>query len=170
MCSLDTSVRGRENAAFYLLNVVGQVPDGLWGVDGVSVGAVHDARVVEHYVDAAPGVEVGGRGGDVRLFRDVAFECLEALVVGDHFLDFGEGFGEGGLGDVGHEDGGAFAREEDGCFEADAAGERVLVWVFGMGAEKWGTELDEKVDTRWKFGRMEESMLSWLISTFRGIL
>ena len=42
---------------------------------------------------------------------------------------FGEGAGEGVGGDVEHEDVGAFAGEEDGGFEADAAGELYLAGV-----------------------------------------
>lgn len=37
-------------------------------------------------------------------------------------MDFGEGGGEGRFRDVGHEDGSTFAGEEDGGFEANAAG------------------------------------------------
>lgn len=46
-------------------------------------------------------------------------------MVGYDFADFGYGFGEGGGGDVGHEDAGAFAGEEDAGFETDAARGRV---------------------------------------------
>lgn len=37
-------------------------------------------------------------------------------------MDFGGGFLESWLGDVEHEDAGAFTHEQDGGFEADAAG------------------------------------------------
>lgn len=66
---------------------------------------------------------------DVGFAGDVAGEGFEFLggVVGDgeggeDGVDAGEGGGEEGVGEVGHEDGGAFAEKEDGCFEADAAG------------------------------------------------
>jgi hypothetical protein len=49
-----------------------EVPDFLRGVDGVGVVGVHDAGVVEHYVDAAPGVEVVDEGFDVSFLGDVA--------------------------------------------------------------------------------------------------
>ena len=100
---------------------------------------MHDSGVVEHDVHAAPGVESGHSGGDVGFFGDVAGLGGEFLgggqggVDGVDFLDSG---GEGGGGYVSHEDGGAFAEEEDGCFEADAA-------VFGgfvRRMEKWGDE------------------------------
>ena len=75
------------------VNVVGQIPDLLGGIDGVRVVAVHDAGVVEHDVNAAPGVEVRDHGGDVGFFGDVAFDGLEAGMIGDGFDDFGNGFG-----------------------------------------------------------------------------
>lgn len=55
------------------VDVVGEVPDGLGGVDGVVVVGVHDAGVVEDDVEAAPGVEGLDHGLDVSLFGDVAF-------------------------------------------------------------------------------------------------
>ena len=111
------------------VDIVSQIPDFLGGVDGVGVGGVHDACVVEHYVHAAPGVEVGARGGDGGFGGDVAGDGFDAaagvVVVGDEFLDFFEG-------DVGHEDGGAFAGEEDGCFETDSAGDGREVVSMGI--------------------------------------
>lgn len=85
---------------------------------------MHDSGVVEHYVHATPGIESGYSGGDVGFFGDVA--CLggeflrgrQGGVDGVYFLGSG---GEGRGGNVGHEDGGTFAEEEDACFEADAA-------------------------------------------------
>lgn len=56
---------------------VRQVPNLLGGVDGVGVERVHDPRVVEHDVDAAPVVEVRDRGGDGGLGRHVALDRLE---------------------------------------------------------------------------------------------
>lgn len=106
------------------IDIVSQIPDLLGGVDGVRVLAVHDASVVEHDVNAAPGVEVRDHGGDVGFFGDIAFDGLETGMIGDGFLDLGYGFGEGGFGNVGHEDGSAFTGEEDGGFETDSAGER----------------------------------------------
>ena len=43
-------------------------------------------------------------------------------MLGEDLIYLGDGVVEGGFGDVGHEDGGAFAGEEDGCFEADTTG------------------------------------------------
>lgn len=55
------------------VDVVGEVPDGLGGVDGVVVVGVHDAGVVEDDVEAAPAVEGLDHGLDVSLLGDVAF-------------------------------------------------------------------------------------------------
>lgn len=107
---------------------VGEVPDLLGRVDRVRVGGVHDARVVEHDVHAAPGVHVGDGGRDGGLGRHVAFEGLEAGEgAREDGVDLFEGGGEGGRGDVGHEDRGALAQEEDGCFEADTTGVGVIL-------------------------------------------
>ena len=60
--------------------------------------------------------------GDGGFGADVAFEGFETGMLGYDFIYFGDCFREGWFGDVGHEHGGAFAGEEDRCFEADAAG------------------------------------------------
>lgn len=102
---------------------VRQVPYLLRRVDRVGVVGVHDAGVVVHDVNAAPGVEVPDRGFDVGFFAHVAFHRFEAGPrVREDGVDFGEGGGEGGFGDVGHENGSTFAGKEDGGFEANTAG------------------------------------------------
>lgn len=104
----------------------GQIPDPLLGVHRIVVVGVHDARVVEHDVHAAPGVQVGDGGRDFGFARDVAGKGFDALCGrvegGEDGVDFGEGGGKGGGGDVGHQDRRTLAEEEDGGFEADAAG------------------------------------------------
>ncbi len=54
------------------VDVVRQVPDRLGRADGVVVGRVHDAGVVEDDVEAAPAVEVLNRRLDLGFFRDIA--------------------------------------------------------------------------------------------------
>lgn len=101
-----------------------EIPDLLLRGDGVGVVGVHDPCVVEHDVDAAPGVEVGDCGCDVGFLGYVAekgFELLGGGEGGKDGVDFFKGGGKKRLGDISHEDGGAFAGEEDGRFEADAA-------------------------------------------------
>ena len=44
------------------IDIMREIPDLLWRVDGVGVIRVHDAGVVEHDVDAAPGVKVRDGG------------------------------------------------------------------------------------------------------------
>jgi hypothetical protein len=111
---------------------------------------VHDACVVEHDVQAAPGVDGFDEGLDVGFLGDVAFladenpisTCcsadgqeqevrvsrrgmylgLDAGSIGDELLDLGEGLLQSRLGDVGHEDAGALLGEEDGGLKANAAG------------------------------------------------
>ena len=98
-----------------------QIPDFLGGVHGVGVIGVHYAGVVEHDIYAAPRVDLGNHGGDRALGRDVTLNGLEAGPgVGEDGLNFGECGGEGGYGDVGHKDRGAFAGEENSRFKADA--------------------------------------------------
>jgi len=53
------------------VDVLGEVPDVFGGGDGVGVVGVHYAGVVEHDVDAAPGVEGFYGGLDVGFFGDV---------------------------------------------------------------------------------------------------
>lgn len=86
----------------------GQIPNLLLRLQGVAIFRVHDASVVEHDVDAAPGVEEGDGGADVGFAGDVAGVGLEGLGGGRqggvNGVDFFEGGGEGGGGDVEHED------------------------------------------------------------------
>lgn len=106
------------------VDVLRQIPDVLGGVDRVVVAGVHDASIVEHDVDAAPGVEGLDGGLDGRLLGDVADGGFDLAGGGDELFDFCLGAGEDFFGYVGHEDVGAFAGEEDGCFEADATRRR----------------------------------------------
>ena len=87
-----------------------------------SIIGMHDPGVVEHHVDAAPLVELVHTGLDVLLLGDVAASGVDlAGDVGRHLLDLDQGLGEGGLGDITHEDAGALAQEEDGRLETDTA-------------------------------------------------
>lgn len=104
------------------VDVVRQVPDLLGRVERVRVVRVHDARVVEDDVRAAPAVLGLDHGLDVGLFGDVAFDGLDAASVGGLLLHLGEGPLEGGLGDVSHQDVGALAGEEDAGLETDSSG------------------------------------------------
>ena len=113
------------------VDVVRQIPDLFRRIDSVSVVAVHDAGVVENDVDAAPGVEMFDHGFDVGFFGHVALDGLDSGRVRGYGADFGEGGGEGGFGYVRHEDGGAFAGEKDGRFQADAARKGVEVSMSG---------------------------------------
>lgn len=67
----EDGVLAAEPDALYVYGV-GEVPDGLRGGDGVGVVGVHYAGIVEHYVEAAPGVEGLDEGGDAGLFGDIA--------------------------------------------------------------------------------------------------
>ena len=66
------------------------------------------------------------QGFDVGLFGDVADLDVDFVERRDELLEFGTGFVKGWLGDVCHEDVGAFFGEEDACFEADATGKRLV--------------------------------------------
>lgn len=60
------------------IDTLGQIPDLLRRVHGVCIVSVHDAGVVEHDVNAAPGVEMLDDGFDVGFFGDVASPCLQS--------------------------------------------------------------------------------------------
>lgn len=80
----ENGVLAAEPYTFYV-DVLGQVPDGLGGVDGVVVLGVHDAGVVEDDVEAAPGVDGFNEGLDVGFFGDVAF-LKQSYKLGDGAL------------------------------------------------------------------------------------
>jgi len=83
---------------------------------------VHDACVVEHDVYATPSIKLLDNSLDVSLLGDIALGCRDlAGHVWRKIFGFDDGFGKGRLGDVAHHDRGAFAQEEDGSLEADAA-------------------------------------------------
>lgn len=88
--------------------------------------AVHDTGVVEHDVHTAPAIETLDHGLHVGFFGDIAFHRVDSADhVRGHFLCFVDCFGQGRFGDIGHQHGSSFAEEEDGRFEADAAGNGV---------------------------------------------
>ena len=105
------------------VDVLGEIPDLLWGIDSVIILLMHDAGVVEHDVYAAIlvlGLDCLLHGGFV---RDVTDDGGYTRVSLGHGLgDFGNSFVEGGLRDVGHEDGAAFTEEEDCGFKTNATG------------------------------------------------
>ena len=114
----------------YALDIdsLGQVPDVFGRIHGVGVACVHDARVVEHDVHPAPGVEGGYHCADGGFGTHVACVRLDSgSGIGDMGLDFSQGGGEGVGRYVGHEDVGAFACKEHGGLEADAAVRNVMV-------------------------------------------
>lgn len=83
---------------------------------------MHDAGVVEHDIDATPCVDVVDNGLDIGFLGDIALLGVDlADHVGRVFLGFGDGLLQSRLGDVGHQDRRAFAKEEDGRLEADSA-------------------------------------------------
>ena len=99
-----------------------QIPDLLWCVDGVVVVSVHYASVVEDDVQAAPGVDVGDDGLNVRLLGDIALLGLDLdFGVWDYFVHLGESPLKRRLGDVGKEDIGALACEENRSLKTDTA-------------------------------------------------
>ena len=59
---------------------------------------------------------MGDHGRDVGFSGDIAFDGFEAGWVGKNLVHFCVSFGEGGFGDVGHEDRGALAGEKHGGF------------------------------------------------------
>lgn len=101
------------------IDIVRQIPDLLRRINSVGIVGVHDTGVVEDDVHAAPGVGSGDKSFNLGFLGDVGLVGLDDGAW-DEFLNFGEGFGQGGLGDIGHEHFGAFAGEKDGGFETDA--------------------------------------------------
>lgn len=102
------------------VNVLCQIPDLLWCIDRIGVVSVHDPRVVEHHVRSTPAILGLDHGLHFRFLGDIALDCFDSGRVGDDFLDFSQGFLESGSGDIGHQDVGTFASEEDTGFETDA--------------------------------------------------
>lgn len=109
----------------YTLDVNGlcQIPDLLWGVDGIVVIGVHYAGIVEDDVQTAPGVDVGYNGFNVRFLGNIADLGLdlEAFGGGNYFMELGQGLLERWCGNVGEENIGALTCKKNGCLEADAA-------------------------------------------------
>ena len=99
-----------------------QIPDLLRRINSISILCMHDPRIIEHDIHAAPVVKMGHSSRDGALGADIAFDGFDTGVLGKVLVYFGEGLFKSGFGDVGHEDGSAFAGEEDGCFEADTTG------------------------------------------------
>ena len=66
------------------------------------------------------------QGFDVGFFGDVADLDVDFVEGRDQLLELRAGLVKGWLGDVCHEDVGAFFGEEDACFEPDATGKRLV--------------------------------------------
>lgn len=99
-----------------------QIPDLVRRVDRVVVLGVHDARVVEDDVDAAVLVLGFNRRRHVGFLGHVALDRGDPAAVRHQFFDLLERFGQRRLGNVGHQYSGPLAGEEDGGFQANAAG------------------------------------------------
>lgn len=81
-----------------------QIPDAFLSANRIGVICMHDASIIEHDVDASPGVEMGDCSRDVGFAADVAREGFEAGGEGgEDRTDFGDGRVQEGGGDVGHE-------------------------------------------------------------------
>ena len=61
-----------SDKAYLHVDVHGEIPDIFGGFGSVGVLGVHYSGVVEDYVDATPGVNVGDHGCNVGFFGDVA--------------------------------------------------------------------------------------------------
>lgn len=83
------------------VDVEGKIPDLVRRLHSIGIIGVHDPSVVEHDVDAAPGVDVGDGGCDGFLLGDVAGLCLDAAGVGDDGAELGDGAFESLGRDVG---------------------------------------------------------------------
>ena len=65
---------------------------------------------------------MGHHRRNIGFFADITADVLKASGVGRvDGADFREGGLKGGKGYICHENGGAFAEEEDGCFKANTA-------------------------------------------------
>jgi hypothetical protein len=98
-----------------------QIPDLLGGVDCVIVVCVHDTSVVEQNVDAAPAVDVLDHSLYVGFLGNICDARIELLGRGDDFLDLGQSLLKRRTGDVGKQDVGTLASEEDTRLETNAA-------------------------------------------------
>jgi hypothetical protein len=102
------------------IDVLREIPDLFRRVYGVRVLGVHDAGVVEDDINTTPIIKVSDHGRDIRLFAHVTLHRLHHFYMRYDFSHFGEGLVQGGLGDVGHQDCGAFTGEENGRLQANA--------------------------------------------------
>lgn len=113
------------------------------------VVAVHDSGVVEDDIDTAPLVELVDTALDVLLVGDIAAGRVDfAGHVGGHLHDLLEGLGQGGLGNVTHQHARAFAKEEDGGLETDAAVQGLASVQEGLLDSKFGPSLLHEVAKR----------------------
>lgn len=83
------------------VNALSQIPDLLGGIDSIGVIGMHDACIVKDNVNTTPAILGLDHGLHVSLLGDIAADCLETTGVRNELLNSGEGFGEGGLGDIG---------------------------------------------------------------------
>ena len=103
------------------IDVHGQIPDRLGGLLRIAILRMHDSRIVEHDIQTTPGIEVSHGGLNLTLLGDIHRASLHiAIALGNDLVHPGESLFEPGGTDISHENGGAFAKHEDGSFETDA--------------------------------------------------
>lgn len=66
------------------VDVLGKVPDGFGGIDGVGIVSMHDAGIVEDHINTTPRVERLNHGLDFGFLADIA--SLISLVYGGRYL------------------------------------------------------------------------------------
>ena len=98
------------------VDVMRHVPYLLGGINGVGIVGVHDSSVVEDHVGAAPAILRFHHRLHVRLLGDVTLDDLHSRDIRNDLLHLRNGLFQGWDGDIGHEDLGSFAREENACF------------------------------------------------------
>lgn len=90
---------------------------------------MHNASIVEHHIDATPGIELVNDALNVCLLGNIDLSGLDlAGCVWRFLLRDGQSLLQGWLRDVGHEHIGTFTKEKDRGFEANATARAVNIY------------------------------------------
>lgn len=103
------------------VDVHGQVPNLLRGVDSVIVVCMHDSGVVENDIETAPRIEALDHGLNLVLFTNVTLVDFQLLRVWNNFKHFGFCLCQCLGVQVGHQDLCTLLSEQNGGLETDTA-------------------------------------------------
>jgi hypothetical protein len=102
------------------VDVLGEVPDLLWGVDSIGVISVHDTSVVEHDIDTTPGIKVVNKSLDISLLGNVTDLDLSLVGGWNKLLQLSSSLLKSWLRDIGEENVSTLLGEEDTGLETNS--------------------------------------------------